>query len=370
MASPIFLSNPPPGFSFIAILRGLQLAFLGVFRSLQNPQIFKHGYYKQLITAIKYSIMIQAVLWMPIVSLRIIALFTGFIFESLGIDDFATALKRFQFETLNISVFVISASRYFSKDLDNLFLESLKFIDSVSLAKHPNSKRRYYDNLIALSDDSTTRPIHLSIDSVRKKFFKSQDFAVFVKRHVFKALSNIAILLIGRIPTFGRLFLSIISFLNLNDRIGTVRAAVVATLLHFLPKRYSVLFLSTYWASRSMVRDLLLPYFTRVRFTKRENEQWIKSREGILFGFGFCYFLLLQKLPWVGLLIYGMAELSMAYLITKVSDPPPETVSQLLEWNLSQTIWNKEAEANIISGAFAEQDEGFKTLPGSFIFAI
>ena len=42
----------------------------------------------------------------------------------------------------------------------------------------------------------------------------------------------------------------------------------------------------------------------------------------MLFGFGLGFYILV-RIPLVGVLIYGIAEASTAYLITKVTDPPP-----------------------------------------------
>lgn len=49
---------------------------------------------------------------------------------------------------------------------------------------------------------------------------------------------------------------------------------------------------------------------------------WFRDREGVLFGFGVGFFIFL-KIPLLGVLVYGIAEASTAYLITKITDPPP-----------------------------------------------
>jgi len=49
---------------------------------------------------------------------------------------------------------------------------------------------------------------------------------------------------------------------------------------------------------------------------------WFKDRAGVLFGFGLGFYVFV-KIPLVGVLIYGLAEASTAYLITKVTEPPP-----------------------------------------------
>ena len=67
----------------------------------------------------------------------------------------------------------------------------------------------------------------------------------------------------------------------------------------------------------------LEPYFSRVRYTPQQKKAWFHDREGVLFGFGVGFFVFL-KIPLLGVLIYGIAEASTAFLITKVTEPPPE----------------------------------------------
>jgi len=42
----------------------------------------------------------------------------------------------------------------------------------------------------------------------------------------------------------------------------------------------------------------------------------------VLFGFGVGFYIFL-RIPLLGVLIYGIAEASTAFLITKITDPPP-----------------------------------------------
>jgi len=53
-----------------------------------------------------------------------------------------------------------------------------------------------------------------------------------------------------------------------------------------------------------------------------QTRLWFHDREGLLFGFGVGFYLFL-KIPLLGVLIYGIAEASTAYLVTKITDPPP-----------------------------------------------
>jgi hypothetical protein len=66
----------------------------------------------------------------------------------------------------------------------------------------------------------------------------------------------------------------------------------------------------------------LEPYFCRIKFTSEQKRRWFRDREGVLFGFAFA-FTVVMRTPFIGVLIYGVAQASTAYLITKITDPPP-----------------------------------------------
>jgi len=86
----------------------------------------------------------------------------------------------------------------------------------------------------------------------------------------------------------------------------------------------------------------LEPYFARIRFTKEQKRRWFRDREGLLFGFGVGFYIFL-KIPLLGVLIYGIAEASTAYLITKVTDPPPPPAHSE-KFAESQTRWTNKHE--------------------------
>ena len=86
----------------------------------------------------------------------------------------------------------------------------------------------------------------------------------------------------------------------------------------------------------------LVPYFNRVQFTPEQKKRWFKDREGVLFGFAITFTIFL-KIPLVGVLIYGIAEASTAYLITKITDPPPPP-STSQGYAASQIHWKNKHE--------------------------
>ena len=62
-------------------------------------------------------------------------------------------------------------------------------------------------------------------------------------------------------------------------------------------------------------------------YNAAQKRKWFRDREGVLFGFGAAFFVMI-KIPLVGVLVYGIAEASTAYLLTKITDPPPPPPSE------------------------------------------
>jgi hypothetical protein len=79
-----------------------------------------------------------------------------------------------------------------------------------------------------------------------------------------------------------------------------------------------------------------------VNFTKEQKKHWFHDREGLLFGFGVGFYIFL-RIPLLGVLIYGVAEASTAYLITKITDPPPPPVKSE-GFAASQQEWKNKHE--------------------------
>lgn len=216
-------------------------------------------------------------------------------------------------------------------------MQSLKWVDQTYVQKHkhesPHSLREmYYPNL------KMYRPADGSTHSEST----TQALSMFFYRFARKGAISLAVFALSYLPIVGRFVLPAASFYTFNRAVGLGPAAVIFGTGVFLPRRYLVIFLQSYFSSRSLMRELLEPYFARIRFTKAEKRNWFRSREGVLFGFGLGFYILV-KVPLLGVLIYGIAEASTAYLITKVTDPPPPP-QKMQEFAASQQIWTNKHE--------------------------
>lgn len=214
------------------------------------------------------------------------------------------------------------------------FMDSLQWVDRTYIAKHqgedPSQLRAMYHQNLSMYKASTL-PDPSSKDS------RKRGVQAFIMRFGRKAAISLAIYGLSHLPYIGRLVLPVASFYTFNRAVGTGPAIIVFGTGVLLPKRFLVRFLQSYFSSRSLMRELLEPYFSRVPYSKTEKRQWFRDREGVLFGFGVLFFIFI-KIPLVGVLIYGIAEASTAFLLTKITDPPPPP-SEGKEYAQSQIKW-------------------------------
>ncbi|CAN6634640.1 hypothetical protein TRVA0_014S02652 [Trichomonascus vanleenenianus] len=341
MPSPVFISRPPPGFSLLAVVRGFQLTIVGGYRAIKNPELAKSGYYRKAGEAILWSLAIQLILWIPLIVARgtLIVLYyvTGQYAEGAesSIEGWIGRLKFWR-EVLNVGPVLISAVRFIRPEMDDLFLKSLQFVDRVYKQKHPESNREFYRALIRYDSEKATTATPVTKPRKRDSILR------FIKKTGMRAAQTIAVYSLSGVPVLGKLVLPAVSFYSFNEVVGTAAAICIFSAGLFVPRHWMMVFLSTFWGSRRLVRELLSPYFSRVPFSRVEKEHWFSAREGIMFGFGAGFYLLL-RIPFLGVLVYGFAEASAAFLLTKVSDPPPAP-SLLHTWTTHQTVWTEKLD--------------------------
>ncbi|KID62352.1 transmembrane protein UsgS, partial [Metarhizium hybridum] len=266
-------------FELNAIFRGAQLTLVGAYRALQNPDLFTTEYYKQAIYAVLAGLGIRLLVAIPIIAARLVLWFTSLLYPR----------------------------------------------DQVSW------------------EDSVTDWLNFMGDSVLQLPF----FLMMVMRHVVPTLDNLAglsivVLALSYAPIFGQLILPLVSFYTFHKSVGLGPASIIFGSGLFLPRRYLIIFLQSYYSSRNLMNELLEPYFTRVQFSREEKRNWFRSREGVLFGFGLGFYVL-SRVPLFGVLVYGIAEASTAYLVTKITDPPPPP-SDIRDFARSQQTWRNKHE--------------------------
>ncbi|PNY30014.1 Uncharacterized protein TCAP_00072 [Tolypocladium capitatum] len=334
-------------FDLNAVLRGIQLTLVGAHRALQNPAIFTSDHYRQAAFAVVMDAAAERLaLTLPlgnapqITGVRVFLWCLSLIYplDAMSWDNLLVGGLNFIGEyVLQVPFFLMALLRYVVPTLDNLFMQSLQWVDMTYVQKHKHDspgdlRDMYYPNLrlYRISDGSTHSES------------TAQGLSMFLYRFARRGCISVAIFALSYLPVVGQFVLPAASFYTFNQAVGLGPAAAIFGTGVFLPRRYLVIFLQSYFASRGMMRELLEPYFARVHFTKAEKKNWFRSREGVLFGFGLGFYVL-TRVPLVGVLIYGIAEASTAYLITKVTDPPPPP-SDMREYAARQQVWTNKHE--------------------------
>ncbi|KAH6652092.1 transmembrane protein UsgS [Truncatella angustata] len=327
-------------FDINAILRGIQLTLVGANRALQNPDIFTNAHYKQAALAVGAGIAIRLLIAIPILSVKLGIRFSALFWDlnqTSWDENLVEFLQLLANHVLQAPLFLMTLMRYITPTLDNMFMDSLRWVDQTYVQKHqhenPDTLRdMYYPNLrqYKIKDGST------------HSTSTAEASTMFAVRFARKGAISLAIFALSYIPYIGRLVLPAASFYTFNNAVGLGPAAVIFGTGIFFPRRYLVIFLQTYFGSRSLMRELLEPYFARVHMNKEQKKNWFHSREGLLFGFGLGFYTLV-RVPLLGVLIYGIAEASTAYLITKVTDPPPPP-AQSKNFAASQQVWRNKHE--------------------------
>ncbi|KAI1430683.1 formamidase [Xylaria sp. CBS 124048] len=334
-------------FDINAVLRGAQLTLVGAHRALQNPAIFNNAHYKQAALAVAAGIAIRLAFAVPVIGIKLSLHICSFIFDldRAGWDShLVDGLDLIANHVLQIPLFLMTLMRYMTPTLDDMFMDSLLWVDKTYASKHKHDnpedlREMYYPNLSQYKHKKdVARPKGSSKDTTM--------LMMFMKRFLRKAGISLAIFVLSYTPYVGKLVLPAASFYTFKRAVGLGPAAVIFGTGIFLPRRYLIIFLQTYFASRSLVRELLEPYFKRIPMSSEQKKNWFRSREGLLFGFGIGFYILL-RVPLLGVLIYGIAEASTAYLITKITDPPPPpeaTLQQQEEFIAGQQVWRNKHE--------------------------
>ena len=335
-----------------AVLRGAQLTVVGAWRALQNPRLFKQENYRQAAIAVAAGIALKLMIAAPTTLIRILMWLLSFVFDysqSTWDESMISGLDFVEKSVLQIPFFLMTLMKYLTPALDNMFMESLAWVDTTYALKHQSQdasqlRGMYHQNLEAYTR-YTGRP-----EALRIRHGSPYKAAwTVLSRHVRRGALSLTVYALSFVPHIGRFVLPTASFYALNRAIGITPAVGIFSTSIFIPRRYIVIFLQTYFSSRALVRELLEPYFSRIKFTPAQKRKWFRDREGLLFGFGVGFYLLLQ-IPLLGILIYGIAEASTAYLITKITDPPP-LPAKSADFAESQVCWRNRHEFMSLSMA-------------------
>ena len=132
------------------------------------------------------------------------------------------------------------------------FMDSLQWVDQTYYAKHKSENSKtlratYYAELRMYQAHGDT-----------SKHRKPMDAAIaFLMRFGRRAGISLAIYALSYLPIVGRFVLPAASFYTFNKAVGPVPATVIFGSGIFLPRRYLIVFLQSYFSSRSLMRELV-----------------------------------------------------------------------------------------------------------------
>jgi hypothetical protein len=137
-------------------------------------------------------------------------------------------------------------------------MESLQWVDQTYVQKHKNEnpshlREMYYPNLRMYS----TR------DGSTHSKSTAEALTILLIRRGKKAGISLAIFGLSYVPYIGRLVLPAASFYTFNKAVGLGPAGIIFGTGIFLPRRYLVIFLQSYFTSRSLMRELVSMLSTR-----------------------------------------------------------------------------------------------------------
>ena len=336
-----------------AWVRGAQLTLVGANRALQNPNLFTTSHYRQAAIAVCAGLAIRIIINIPIYSVKLFLWFLALVVDldhETWDDTLVKGLDFISKSVLQVPFFLMMVMSSITPTLDNVFMDSLQWVDQTYMQKHKSDDP---DRLRGLYHP--TLKMYSTHGELEKKEKRSVLDGVLVQLTKYGRRAGISLAIYGLtfVPYIGHFVLPAASFYTFNKAVGPVPAVAVFAVGLVAPKRYMVTFLQTYFSSRSLMRQLLQPYFHRVRFNKQQKKIWFVDRSGVLFGFSVA-FAVMVKVPMLGVLIYGIAEASTAYLITKITEPPPPPGSDE-DFIQSEVRWkNKHHFLNLPMGKLDE----------------
>jgi len=138
---------------------------------------------------------------------------------------------------------------------------------------------------------------------------------------LFKKLSKGSIIyILISLPVVGRFILPGLLVMALNQMFPfniSLGLGVMTAVSKYVKKIVTYILFTCIFGIRTMNREVLEPFFCRVRMTPEEKIMWFKTYEPLLFGFmGGLYFLFIQ--PWYGPLFFAIAQGAIPTLLIEI----------------------------------------------------
>lgn len=131
-------------------------------------------------------------------------------------------------------------------------MDSLQWVDQTYYAKHKSEdpktlRATYFAELRMYSAHGDTSKHRAPMDAA----------LAFLLRFGRRAGISLAIYALSYLPVVGRFVIPAASFYTFNNAVGPIPATVIFGSGIFLPRRYLIVFLQSYFSSRSLMRELV-----------------------------------------------------------------------------------------------------------------
>jgi len=150
------------------------------------------------------------------------------------------------------------------------------------------------------------------------KILKAYPMWGYIKRNLMFVGFGILIYIFSLIPYIGVLVLAVSQFMYSYKPLGQ-GSAFLLSMLSLIPqtKDYAAIVLKLSMAANSLGRELMEVYFARLPDVTQEFYVY-RRFYGYLFGFSFCWMLVITKIPYIGSSLWPVAQGSTAILLLKI----------------------------------------------------
>ncbi|KAI9299555.1 hypothetical protein BJ944DRAFT_172218 [Cunninghamella echinulata] len=310
---------------------GMEYAVEGIYLVFKNPHIRQKKFLRILVSLFILSIVLwiltHLLVTVPLKLVRsVVFVFKGPGGDMNGIEGLLDTTQR----TINdmvayVPVIALLFMRYvYPKPLDDLFIESLRYIDEPLTARQSSSD--------------------LLNKEKKEKKDKWLGMKLYIRRTWKKVRLGILVFLLSLIPVVGKFVFPAVGAYSSFKALGRTQGIAVGICFFFLPQWATMKLVRALIGMRSLVRELLEPYFSRMKMTHKEKIKWFSGRKDIIFGFSAIAYLII-RIPYIGLINYGIAQCAVCYILTKVIDPvtlQPIDFKELRQNSGSQIIKQEE----------------------------
>ncbi|CAH2351534.1 hypothetical protein CLIB1423_04S00188 [[Candida] railenensis] len=369
MSSPIFISNPSPGLSFLGIVRGFQLAIVGVVQGIQKPRFSFFSSNDSFRRFIVDFVIIELIIAIPTISLSFTVNFIS-LFTFKDYSNMYKSIEYVMYDVININFILLSMMsvlRSVKRD-EKFFYDSLNYFDESfcqSLLEIEQWKKSSAVNEVPIYSPTYVkfRPFEYIIAKLEELGLieaNNQNLQA-VQIYTKLIINNIIMGILFSFPRFGHVISLIVMLQNLLNVVSFTSSLLITLALYNASPEYTIFLIVLFNETSAMMHVLIVnPFFnTMSQFTSHERNQWIKSREGVLFGWSLFFTIVSKYAPRCTFFCVFASKISLAYLVTKVSGTPPQG-KNLMNWTSSQIVWNKEAQNHVLNGDFVNDFQFYK----------